>query len=391
MIATTLAARLRAVGFEVRTLDDPAIARVLERRAELTPADPTLRELTLHLHAWTSADHGLQPVTGGVLRERLVRCDAWTTTWLGTDTVTGGRAMVRVLRPAAARDPALRRALARDGRAVAAVVAGLRQEPDGATLAAVLPGPTPMPPAAGGQVSEEALLRLVARTVGHLAAWHEAGLGLPDLAPEEVCDAGDHLAVVVLTPAPPGDIGPVLRGLAGHLRAWWDDAPAHPLAELLEAFDALPPRTAPEAAHATLAVMASLLADLRHGVLRRARDLTHADERHRLSALLDRLTAAVPAPIGRAAVGVDLEGHTLVVHHLGGDLLLGRHGEEPAVLWSAEGGLDVQATRRLLRVRGSAPVSDRLNREVGGDPAFVDRIAAWLGGQLQLRTLRALL
>ncbi|HMV67636.1 MAG TPA: hypothetical protein PKA64_12360, partial [Myxococcota bacterium] len=99
----------------------------------------------------------------------------------------------------------------------------------------------------------------------------------------------------------------------------------------------------------------------------------------------------VPPPRGRAAVGVSLDGRTLVVQNYDRVVLWGPVGDRPEVIWSADAGLDPQLARRLLRTRGSAPVSERLNREVEGNPVYVDRIARWAAGQLELRTLRLLL
>ena len=66
-------------------------------------------------------------------------------------------------------------------------------------------------------------------------------------------------------------------------------------------------------------------------------------------------------------------------------------GEDPEPLWSDASGLDLQLARRLLRTRGSAPVNERLNRDVDGTPAYVDRITRWTSAQVELRTLRLLL
>jgi hypothetical protein len=69
----------------------------------------------------------------------------------------------------------------------------------------------------------------------------------------------------------------------------------------------------------------------------------------------------------------------------------GAVGEAPEAVWAEEAGFDVSLARRLLRVRGSAPVNEKLNREVEGTPAYVDRITRWTAAQLDLRALRLLL
>lgn len=363
----------------------------LEARADADPRDMAVRDAFMAAHGFLTAEQGLGPVVAGVLRERLVRWDAWSTTWVGSHALTGGRTQVRVLRPWAARDPMQRRMLARDARALQGIIEGVRLEADGGAIVAPLPGPEAQPVPHGGHVGADALVALVVRSIGHLTRWEQAGLGLDELAPGELCDAGDRLVAVTLTPQPPADAAPILRLVAGHVRAWWSEATDHPLADLLAGFAELPPRTVAEAAETCRAALASVLADTRHGVLRRDRSLRQRDERARLTLAIQRLAAAVDPPRGRAAVGVGLDGKTLVVQNYDRVVLWGAVGERPEVIWSESDGLDPQLARRLLRVRGSAPVSERLNREVEGNPVYVDRIARWTAGQLELRTLRLLL
>ena len=94
---------------------------------------------------------------------------------------------------------------------------------------------------------------------------------------------------------------------------------------------------------------------------------------------------------GRAALGVDLDGATLVVESDGDRVLWGQQPDEMDVVYDIADGFDVPAARRLVRTRGSAPVSERLNLEVSGDPEFADRISRWISAALELRTVRMLL
>lgn len=372
-------------------IDDPDLVPTLEAWADQDPGDPLVREALLAAHLRATAEAGLRPHTAGVSRGALVRWDAHATTWIGTETQTGRPAMVRVLRPHAARDPVLRRQLAREGRALRPVLPALRHVDDVLpALVVELPGP-PCLPSRGGTAGEHALARLLAGSLHHLLAWERFGPGLPEPAPAEVRDAGDHVAVVSLTPPSGSDAGPVLRRLADVLLAWWQEANDSPVAELLGGLQAAPPRRVADVEGPALAALAELLAAERHRLVHRRASAGRADRTERLARIVARLDAAVPPPAGRAALGVDLEGQTLVVESDGDVVLWGAEGEEPGVVFDLEEGFDVPAARRLVRARGEAPISARLNAEVGGDPAFAERIARWVAAALDLRTTRMLL
>jgi hypothetical protein len=376
-------------------LDNPRVQMLVEAQADQFPGHAGLRQVSQALGEFSAAAHGLSPVVGGVLRDRLIRWDHWTTTWEGTDALTGRRAQVRVLRPWAAREPAWRRCLIRDGRALLAVLPDLRVDVDTGTLVVPLPGPAFTAHANGGHATHEALVRLTTTTIHHLRRWWAYGLGHGRLAPEELADAGTHISVVTLTPQAGEDAGQVIAWIAGMLLAWWGqhdvDRDSSPFADMLQGLVTLPPRRVEDAAQSCLNTLSETLADELHGLTRRARDLSHADERARLLGLVRRLAVACIPPRGRAAVGVDLEGRTLVVQCYDDTVWWGPVGEDPEPLWSDASGLDLQLARRLLRTRGSAPVNERLNRDVDGTPAYVDRITRWTSAQVELRTLRLLL
>lgn len=392
MIRDQLERQLDALARPALRLSSPDVAAAVETAAEAHPHHAGLRDAVHAVHAWQTAGHGLPPVVGGVLRDRLVRWDDWTSTWEGTDAVSGARAQVRVLRATHQRDPMLRRALIRDGRALRAVLPSLRLDADAGAIVAVMPGPPFQTLPVGGHASTTALIGLLARSLHRLEAWEAAQLGCDVAAPEELCDAGDHVALVRLTPSTEADAGPLLHQIASRIAAWWqDESPEHPFGDLLDALSAVPPRRVAEAALLARQALVSLLTSERHALLLRDRTLRQRDERARLAALLDRLTDYTSPPYGRAAVGVDLDGRTLVVQNLDQVVLWGPVGEAPEVIWTRATGLDVPLARRLLRVRGSAPVSDRLNKEIDGTPSFVDRIARWTAAQIELRTLRLLL
>jgi hypothetical protein len=391
MIRAQLLPLLQRAAPDLPDPDHPRFAALLEAAAEAAPSDAALRAAAHAAHGELTAAQGLSPVVSGVLRDRLVRWDDWTTTWEGTDALSGRRAQVRALRPHAQRDPWLRRALLRDASALRPVLPELRVDADLGALITPLPGPRFQDAPAGGRAGAEALVRMVTRTIDHLSAYDEAGLGLDHLAPEELLDAGTHLAVVTLTPQPMGDAGPALGRIARLMLGWWRDAAEHPLADLLAGFADLPPRTVGDAVALVRETLAAALTAELHAVRRRSRDKHHEADRRRLAATLERLARALPPPRGRAAVGLDLEGRTLVVQCYSDAVWWGAVGEAPEAVWAEEAGFDVSLARRLLRVRGSAPVNEKLNREVEGTPAYVDRITRWTAAQLDLRALRLLL
>lgn len=367
-----------------------ALLHTLEARADADPSDGAVRDALLAAHARVTADAGLRPVVGGVQREHLVRWDAITSTWVGHDVRTGEPAMVRVARTSVARDPLLRRQLVRDARALGPLVPGLRVVDDEVLcLVAPLPGPAFQAAGGGGTAGIGALARMVTHTIGGLVAWEERGLGLPRLDDTELRDAGDRLVVVVLTPFSSTDSAHVLRLVADALAAWWRDGAEHPIAELVHALADTSPDTLGDAARRTVSALATALASERHAIVRAAEVSTLGLRKEALLEWVERLDVASPPPQGAAALGVDLDGHTLVVTSDGLVVTWGR-AEAPDVVLD-EDGFDVPVARKLVRTRGTSPISERLNAEVGGDPVFAERIARWVAAALDLRTTRLLL
>lgn len=352
------------------------LLRSLEELAEARPADRRLALLVREAARLASADRGLPRIVAGIRRERLVRWDADSTTWLGVDVASGAPALVRVLRPELD-EPALRRAIARDARALAGVVDGLRVE--GPALAAPAPGlpleadPGPALPTLGAV--------LVA-----LAPWERAGLGLPALSPEELRHDGPRAWVVCLSPVHAPDAGPLLARLAARLHAS-DETPA---ARLLAGFQALPPRTVREATELLLRALGEDLTVRRVALAERWRRSHRALRLQRLRAAVARLRAAAPPPSGRGAVGVDLEGRITVVDS-DGDAVLWGPIDDLAPIWTRAEGLDPVSARRMLRARAAAPPNPRLDAAVGGDPEATEAIGRWTAAALRLRTLRLLM
>ncbi len=367
-----------------------ALLHSLEARADADPSDGAVRDALLAAHGRVMAEAGLRPVVGGVQREQLVRWDATTSTWVGHDVRTGEAAMVRVARASVARDPLLRRQLVRDARALGPLVPGLRVVDDEIPcLVAPLPGPAFQVAAAGGTAGVPALARMVTHTIAGLVAWEERGLGLPRLDDMELRDAGDRLVVVVLTPLSDTDSRHVLATVADALGAWWRDESDHPLAELVHALCDTAPDTLGDAARRTVSALATALAGERHAIVRAAEVASLGLRKEALLEWVERLDVASPPPQGAAALGVDLDGHTLVVTSDGVVVTWGL-AEAPDVVYD-EDGFDVPVARKLVRTRGTSPISERLNAEIGGDPVFAERIVRWVAAALELRTTRLLL
>lgn len=370
----------------------PDLLRQVEAAADARPADPTLRALVRQVHLVVSADHGLLPRVGDVRRESLLRWDGHTTTWLGTHTPTGRPAMVRVLRPAFAGDPVVVRALARDREALKGVVDELSvQRSPVPALIALLPGPPFRGRGPDGSASVEALCTLVGRSLAGLVAWEAAGLGWSPPLDAELRDAGDHIALCCLTPGDGHDGGPTLAAVAHRIHAWWGGADDHPVADLVHGLSVAPPAAITEAVEHLVPALASHLADQRHQLRQRHDRIDRAHRRVQLEHLLRRLLHLVPPPAGVGAFGVDLDGRVLVVHGDGERLDWQTADDDLVPLYDPDEGLVVPVVRRLLRVRASAPVSPRLNEEVGGDPHYVDRAGQWLSARLTARTLLKLL
>jgi hypothetical protein len=365
----------------------------LEAKADENPADRDLAAAVREVHAMARASVELPPIIGGVRREQLVRWDEWSTTWDGVGAVSGRSCRIRVLRPESARDPVYRRMLSREGRALR--LGGWHIEViDGDLPAMVVPvdGPTlhAHPVGASPDDAPSRLVRLFGSTLRRLERLEAAGLGLADLDPSEIRLGPDGVQFVCLTPGGPADLGRVLGEVCRGLLAYWSDGPETPIDDLLAGFARFPPADLAEARDALLAALAQHLAGHRHDLQRRAERSHRAERRARLLDVVLRLERAVPCPIGRGAVGVDLEGATTVIESDGHRLTWGPSGK-PEVAWSDGDGVVPGITRRLLRARAASPLNPRLQLEIDGDAAFVDAACRWLAARLAHRTTRLLL
>ncbi len=366
--------------------DPSASEKRAEELADDRPVDRGLARLVRALHERTTAGDGLPPEIGGVRRETLVRWDDLTTTWEGR-TVDGGAAMVRVCRPHAARDPVLRRLLLRDADALAEVAPDLAVD-DGALPALVLPLAGPRLPDDEEPVhaGNAPVARWLATAIAGLSRWELAGLGLPRLCRAELRRGDAGITVACLTPtdvdadATADNLALVATSLSG-----WEDA-EDPLSDRLGALALAPPGSALAAGGLVREAFAEELSGLRHGLVARWKAHLRESRHRRLLAVLDRMDAAVPAPQGRGAVGVDLDGNVTVLQSGPAGI---RWQDER--VWTPDLGFDPATARRLLRARAAAPPNARLNAQVGGTADAVEAITRWVAAGLQLRTVRLLL
>lgn len=372
-----------------RPLHDPAWRERLVALAEADPGDRPARAALFAIHALVGADEGLPVVVAGVRRDDVVRADAFFVVLRGTEVATGQAALVRTPRAAHRRDPLVRAQLARDAEVLAAGLPALRLDPDAPAIVLPLPHPPASSGGRRGVVDDLALGRVALATLAALADRIDAGLGVPAPEPDELRDAGDALQVAVLDPADdaPGVALPLiadaLLGLApgaeGPVEAWLGGWAEHPPADLAEA------------GHALVAVLASSLAQVRHGLVRARETGDHLRRREHLVDTLARLAAAGRPPPGDGLVGLDLEGRPILVRSTLDVVATEVPGEEPALVWDADDGLDVPAARRLVRLRGAAAPNPRLAEAHGVDPRHADRVVRWLAAALELRALRLIL
>lgn len=380
MDPSELAARLERLDLP-RPEDLPATdwLRALESAAEAAPWHRGLAA-ALPMAAELAGVLGSTPaVVAGVRRERLVRWDAVTSTWIGTSIDRAAPVMVRALRPEAARDAVLRRWLVREGRALSRVLPVEIDEHEGALRVEV--HGFALWHGAGPSVARPLITGLV-----RLAAWEATGLGLPAPAAEELrVDDTGRAEVVCLSPGE-GGVSRFVAGLARTLDSGGDG----PLQVLLRGIAELPPATVDDASAGVRLALAEELTRHRHDIARRFREGAQQQRVGRLLDLVCRLSDGVPAPSGRGAVGVDLDGRITVVESSPSGIAWGPQ-DEPEVVWDPVEGFRPPLVRRLLRARASSPPNPSLDARVGGDPALTEAVCRWAAAGLKLRTVRMLL
>ncbi len=366
------------------------LLRALEVAADSNPQDRVLGDAVVEVHGLVTVGQMLPPIIAGVRRERIVRWDHWTVTWEGTRLQSGGTAMVRTLRSHAAKDPVLRRQIARDGRALRSVLPQLEIY-DGPNPALVisLPGPIAV---SGNYATKDIRIRArtLRRVLGELHRWNEAGLGLPRLGLTELRDTTDVIEIICLSPTRNTDAANLMCDVATLLDPQ-DEGGDSPIDALVSGFRVFPPNSYEEAKELWAHALSAHLQQARQDLARRAVEVGKLDRHMRLHQAVEALHKAVPPPTGRGHIGVNLEGVPTIVESTGDSVWWGPVDGELVAVFSPLGGFAPRDARRLLRARASAPPNARLSKEVGGDPAVTEDVCKWVGAGMQLRTIRLLL
>ena len=352
------------------TLSEPAAQlRELESYAHTHPADRALHWAVLQARRALTVDADLPTAVAGVHRERLLCWDGGTATWSGRDTLTGLPARVRVVTLGAG-EP-WRRALARDGEALAPLLPGLRTDAD--ALAIVLaPGGEEPPP-----------LRAFAQAMSSVERWTAAGLGVPETHPEPLAVLEGGLGLVSLTPGSPAT-ETAIRAAAAWLgeRRPGDD----PLVARLASWS---PDDIGETRDALRTFLAQDLTARWRTLERAERSQARRGRHERLRQAVHDLWNSLPPPAGRSAIGVDLQGRVEVLTSAGGQLSCGPVGDERWV--AGPEGVDKALARHILRTRATRPPGPGLQRQVDGDDDELELMTSWLASAARLQTLRVLL
>ena len=376
-----LGALIHAENDLLRTLEDEATRRPLDAEVRAALLAVSHRDLVLR---------GVPKTLAGVRRERLVRWDSRSAEFDGVHIQSGTPWRVRVLAPPLVREPNLGRWLIRESRAMARL-AGLEPIFEDGWPAVAVPLSGPALCDASEPDGTESAVRMFCMLGGALGdmAMLQAACGLPELGSLDFRLDGDGLKVVCLTPPRQAvDASAIIRALARLLSRWWGRDEGAGL-ELLAGFEAFPPASVDEARQAWGQEAAKALAGEWHRLRKHRKRVSRDTRASRTLAAIRRMDAAVPPPVGRGAVGVDLEGRVTVVEgRPDGSLWWG-----PAAAMEQVAGDQLQARlgRRLLRARAAAPGNPRLDADVGGEAGYADEACRWLDLALQLRTLRMLL
>ncbi len=366
------------------------LLRALEVAADKDPGDRLLSEAVVHVHALVSAGMGLPSVIGGVRRERVVRWDPWTVTFEGTHLQRASSAHVRTLRPHAAKDPVLRRALIREGKALGTVLPELEVH-DGPQPALVvpLPGHVAVEGHFGTQDSGTRA-RVLEQVLAALRTWDEAGMGLPPLGFDELRNTGDRFVIVCLTATRDTDTANLFADVSALLdpQAKGGDTPVD---RLVAGFSAFPPHSYSEARELYLQALHDHLLQIRQDLTRRAVEVSRWDRHGRLMRAAQRLHNALPPPVGRGHIGVNLDGVPTLVECDAGSVWWGSAEGELVAVYTPMTGFAPRDARRLLRAQANSPANPRLQEQVGGDAQHTEDICRWVAAGMQLRTIRLLL
>lgn len=339
-----------------------ALLAAVEVEADRRAGDPVWTALS-RAAAWLATAPTALPE--GLHRDTLVRADLCSATWTAHDP-DGATFLVRVPREDAG--PVDRRILDRDAQVLGDLVGCVRVEQ---ALVAPLPG---VPLADAPPPSEQSASAL-GSTLLQLQRWAIHGLSPHPPAIEELRWSEGAVVVVSLTPGI-GTHEHWMRAVVQQLR----DPDESPIGQLVERLRSLAVPALSDVVHALQAALAATLSQEAVDLHRRGLLRGHSDRRERLVKAVGALHKAARPPIGRAAVGYDLDGRETFVVSDGITVRWG-HDAEAAILYD-RGVFKAPIARRLLRACVAAPT--------GGAP-FTEAIGRWVGAGLRLRTVHMLL
>jgi hypothetical protein len=368
-----------------------------------------LRELELSFR-------DLPVLMDGARRTRLLSTDPLATTWEGWDLQTGQRVVMRCLRPRWARDPVMRRRMARVAElppSGSIVLPTWRPDGDWPHTRATIPG-TPLAERlpAEDPADPQFLARVLAGTLAAMRDIHAHGRGLGGNLAECILVGEDRVRLLWMdpfgsTPAPQTELA-ALGKLIGAL----DPEGRVSLTSLATDWVEHPPADAEGALFLFRRALAAHLLSGRHGLSIAAR---HTGRRHRaarLARLVRRLGGALPPPVSTVCLQVRADGAGPKdspggVHMIAtSDGITVRGGPtvrlEPEALtglpriYHPDHGLDAAAGRQLLRAWALRQGGDEVRRQAAQerlsasdeDAAMLTR---WLAAMARLRAARMLL
>ena len=370
------------------------LVRALEAHAEHHPLCPEIWRACRLAYDFVHCADDLPPIIGTVRLEQLVRWTDWSVSFDGSDIHTGEDVRIRTVRSHVRTQAFFRRQLLREMEALRR--AELTQDvyfSDGEwpAMVDVLLGP-PLEDSPTPDTQKERSvwsIRLLSTALHALTRWEASPMHLPQLTQRELRLTPSGLTVQTLTIAE--QFSPNLSTIsAAILRMYGDDVSPH-IEPLLVGILDFPDSTATDISERLIDSLSEALAELRHDLVQQKQFNSRDARLERLRHWVNRLVNSQRPPIGRGALGVNLDGQTTVVSHQNGILEWGAVQSRPSTIWSQDSGLAVREARRVLRSFAVAPYNARLNRQIGGDPEYVDHVCRWLNGALELRTLALIL
>jgi hypothetical protein len=200
----------------------------------------------------------------------------------------------------------------------------------------------------------------------------------------------DGLEVVCLTPRSGTDQRARVSELAQHVLSQLpvdeETATGRLVVGLAQA-----PVEAAEAQEQLLLALRDNLAAQWHVLRARAKNQRRSSRAGRLHTLIGRLSASLRPPEGRGALGVDLDGHIIVLETDRGGISLRTNQDPPQTVWLPDGDFDAPLARQVLRIRARTTSSEALQHQVHGDADYVEQSGRWIAAALKLRTERKLI